>query len=189
LYNFAKEIDPVADYFVCVDSCVLIDLFVEIIKTGTSPKGWDELKALVASGEAKLLVPEVTRIEFRKWVRKKLATLPKTTFKVQAPSNNPSFDAVINEQLTKALQTPLADWLAPKKKEWQADSEMVLNSLNDGEQIEFTEAISHRTKRRLIEELYFKRDKKPKPKNDEEEDEGFNHKRDQDCFIIDSLID
>jgi hypothetical protein len=95
----------VAGYFVCVDACVLIDLFVEIIgKGGATPKWWEELKALVDAKEAKLLVPAVTLMEFRKWVRRKLQTVPKTGLKIQPPSAHEGFDGVINEQLSKELK-------------------------------------------------------------------------------------
>jgi hypothetical protein len=56
----------------------------------------------------------------------------------------------------------------------------VLNLLKDGEQIAFTLEIEHKTKCRLIEGLFYKRPGKAG------EDEL---KRDQDCFIIDSLVD
>jgi hypothetical protein len=170
-----KEIWSVAEYFVSVDACVVIDLYVETIAKGAIPKEWDELKALVASGGAKLLVPEIIVIEFRKWVRKRLEALPNAKFKIIPPSGNESFDAVVNEQLAKILQTPLDEWIKKTGPDWQAAFEKVLNSLSDGEPIEFTSEIEHRTKRRLIEELYVKRKE--------------SEKRDQDCFIIDSLVD
>jgi hypothetical protein len=167
----------VADYFVIVDSCVLIDLYVEIIRTGATPKGWDELKTLVADGKAKLLVPEITLMEFRKWVRQRLATLPNTKFEIVPQSGNESFDAVVDELLAKVLRAPLNDWLKKTEPDWRGASETVLNSLIAGEQIKFTPETEHRTKRRLIEGLFYKRPGKPDEK-----------KRDQDCFIIDSLV-
>ena len=164
-----------ADYFVGVDACVVIDLYVETIGKGAIPKEWDELTALVASGGAKLLVPEIIPMEVRKWVRKRLETLSRTKFTIQPPSSNKSFDAVVMEQLAKVLQTSPDDWVKGTGPDWRGAADKVLNALSAGQQIKFTPEIQHRTKRRVIEELYVKK----------KEDE----KRDQDCFIIDSLVD
>ena len=46
-----------ADYFVCLDTCVLFDL-VQSLETAKRPEWWSELKAIVEAGDVKLLSPK-----------------------------------------------------------------------------------------------------------------------------------
>jgi hypothetical protein len=168
-----------ADYFVCLDTNVLVDL-VQEIQAGKPPKWWDKLQKLIKDGKkAKLVVPEITILELKSTLRDLESELGAATTKAEA-------DAKENRPLQSHLADSLKEWRNKTVEGWKAEAKKLETWLRaiPEQVIEYTESVGHRTKRRLIE------GRLPRPQEKEKDGNSQQKKwlRDQDCAIVESLV-
>lgn len=178
-------------YFVCLDTCVLVTLYLKL-RSGSEAKGFNELKALIEAKDATLLVPQITLLELQKFVDEAERELFSTVARIETQVGNEGKH--VKDDLAKALAEPLETWRKKKAADMRAVANRIVDWLKSGKPIKFTQEIAHETRCRIIAGKF------PKPKgqqqqDDDEEEENKNKRkkqkqdrRDQDCFIIDSLI-
>jgi PIN domain len=164
-----------AEYFVCLDTNILVDL-VEKFGSGKTTNAWEKLLKLVRDNEATLLVPEVTLLELETCVRDAEEELLAATTKTEADTKN----QLLKEYLAQSLK----DWRKKIVEGRKTEAGKFDKWLRANAFLPYTESIGHLTKRRLIAGRF------PKPPKD---DPKANAKaaqwlRDQDCSIIDSLV-
>jgi hypothetical protein len=170
------------EYYVCLDTSVLIDVFDEIRSKGSEPKGWTALKKLIDANEAKLLVPEITLLEFDKKVREAIDELETEILTVEG--------AITSGSLKERVGKSLKRWRFEMEQKLQAEAAKVRDWLTASKPIEFTEAISHSTYRRVIARKFYVivDPNLPKVEKDKLKSQEAQWLRDQDCAIIESLI-
>ncbi len=159
-------------YLVCLDTTVLVDLY-KSLRTGKKVKGFDELKALVQAKDVTLLVSQVTILELEKFVDNAERELLSTVTRIETAVGNEGEH--VKGDLAQTLAEPLKTWRKKKADDMRAVANGIFDWLKTGEPIKFTLEIGHETKCRTIAGKFPESNQKP-------------DKRDQDCFIIDSLI-
>jgi len=178
-----------AAYFVCLDTCLLVTLYLRL-RSGTEVKGFDELKALIEAKEATLVVPQVTILELEKFVDNAERELLSTVTRIESAIGNEGKH--VKEELGKALAEPLKTWRKKKADDMRAVANGIFDWLKTGEPIKFTLEIAHETRCRTIAGKFPDPKLNQKPDSEESEEKKKRvkpeEKRDQDCFIIDSLI-
>jgi hypothetical protein len=177
-------------YFVCLDTCVLVRLYLRL-RSGGELKGFDDLKALVEANEVTLLVPQVTQLELQKFVDKAERDLLLTTTRIENAVK--SEGKHVKDDLAQALAGPLDTWRNKKASDMRAVAKGIFDWLATGEPIKFTQEIAHETRCRIIAGKFpdprFKQKRDSEDSEDKKDKEGKpEDKRDQDCFIIDSLV-
>lgn len=179
-------------YFVCLDSCVLVSLYLNL-RSGSEAKGFNELKALIEAKRTKLLVPQVTILELEKFVNNAERELLSTVARIETLVGNEGQH--VKDNLGQALAEPLETWRKKKAEEMRAVADGIFDWLKTGEQLKFTLEIAHETRCRIIAGKFphpkskQKRDSRQATDGDAEERKRKKEdRRDQDCFIIDSLI-
>jgi hypothetical protein len=177
-------------YFVCLDSCVLITLYIRL-RSGRKLNGFDELKATIGANVT-LVVPQVTLLELEKFVNNAERELLSTVARIETLVGNEGQH--VKDDLGQSLAEPLETWRKKRAQDMRAVANEIFDWLKTGEQIKFTQEVAHETRCRMIADKF----PKPKAQQQQPEDDGEDDKkskrkqkedrRDQDCFIIDSLI-
>src|ERR1700733_9094975 len=121
-----------SEYFVCLDTCVLFDVFDKIRSKGSEPKGWTALKKLIDANEAKLLVPEITLLEFDKNVREVIDELETEILTVGA--------AITTDSLKERVGKSLKRWRIETERSLRGVAEKIRDWLTASKPIGFTEA-------------------------------------------------
>jgi hypothetical protein len=173
----AKRKELPIEYFVCLDTTVVVDVLKEIWE-GKDPQDWKEFKTLIDSNAATLLIPQIVLLELEKHVHVWEEGLLKATAVLE--SSFPDAD----------LSDFLRAWRKKKKLgHWEALNE-IKRWLASGRTIEYSIEIAHRAKKRLIAGNYpANRRGNDRPGQEQQPTKGDEWLRDQDCSIIESLIE